>query len=225
MADRIPFRLRAKEVSRVEAFSDIVFGFALTLIVVSLEVPKTFAELMESMSGFLAFAICFTILMWIWHTHHTFFRRYALTDELTIVLNTVLLFLVLFYVYPMKFIFELATHHLHDPGKGDPAQLYLIYGLGFAGIFLVFLLLYFHAWRKREQLQLNAVELHDTRSSMIMYTAYVLIGLTASLIALFASMRYLQFAGWIYFLLGPISGFIGARRGGKRRALETTLVA
>jgi uncharacterized membrane protein len=225
MADRVPFRLRAKEVSRVEAFSDIVFGFALTLIVVSLEVPKTFAELMESIGGFFGFAICFTILMWIWHTHHTFFRRYALTDELTIVLNTVLLFLVLFYVYPMKFIFGMATRHLRNPGKGDPAQLYLIYGLGFAGIFLVFLLLYLHAWRKREQLQLNEVELHDTRSSMIMYTSYVLIGLAASLIALFASLRYLQFAGWIYFLLGPVSAFIGATRGGKRRAIEDALLA
>lgn len=225
MADKVPFRLRAKEVSRVEAFSDIVFGFALTLIVVSLEVPKTFAALMEEMSGFLGFAICFTILMWIWHAHHTFFRRYGLTDELTIALNTTLLFLVLFYVYPMKFIFELATRHLHDPGAGDPARLYLIYALGFAGIFTVFLLLYAHAWRKREQLQLNVLELHDTRTTMIMYASYVAIGVTATLIALFASGPALSFAGWIYFLLGPVSAFVGARRGRQRRELEATFDA
>ena len=34
--DKQPFRNRGHEVTRVEAFSDVVFGFALTLIVVSL---------------------------------------------------------------------------------------------------------------------------------------------------------------------------------------------
>jgi uncharacterized membrane protein len=225
MPNQFPFRHRAKEVTRIEAFSDIVFGFALTLIVVSLEVPETFRELMEEMSGFLGFAICFAILMWIWHVHHTFFRRYGLTDELTILLNTVLLFLVLFYVYPMKFIFELATRHIHDPGQGDPARLYLIYALGFAGLFVVFLLLYGHAWRKRDELALNALELHDTKTNMLMYGSYVLIGLTSAAIALVAPHNLLGLAGWIYFLLGPVSAIIGATRGAARRKLETTFAS
>jgi hypothetical protein len=50
--DREGFRLRGIEMSRVDGFSDVVFGFALTLLVVSLEVPKTFAELHQSLRGF-----------------------------------------------------------------------------------------------------------------------------------------------------------------------------
>ena len=43
------FRWRGHEISRVEGLSDAVFGFAVTLLVVSLEVPKTFNELAEIM--------------------------------------------------------------------------------------------------------------------------------------------------------------------------------
>jgi uncharacterized membrane protein len=178
---------------------------------------------MEEMRGFLGFAICFAVLMWIWHAHHTYFRRYGLTDELTIALNTGLLFLVLFYVYPLKFTFALATGHLHDPGRGDPATLYLIYSLGFVGIFGLFLMLYAHAWRKRDQLQLNAVELHDTKTSMMMYGAYIAIGLASVLISLVAKGRMLSMSGWIFFLLGPVSAFIGGRRGAMRRQVQATL--
>ena len=33
-----------REITRLEGSSDAVFGFALTLLVVSLEVPRTYAE-------------------------------------------------------------------------------------------------------------------------------------------------------------------------------------
>jgi uncharacterized membrane protein len=43
-------------------FSDAVFAFALTLLVVSLQLPKSFADLIGTMHGFPAFALCFTVL-------------------------------------------------------------------------------------------------------------------------------------------------------------------
>src|SRR6202022_3095140 len=99
------FRWRSHEISRIEGLSDVVFAFAVTLLVVSLEVPKTFDELMAVMRGFGAFAICFALLIVVWFNQYKFFRRYGLQDSLTIVLNTALLFVVLFYVYPLKFVF------------------------------------------------------------------------------------------------------------------------
>jgi transmembrane protein TMEM174 (potassium channel) len=225
MQESVPFRLRAHEVSRIEAFSDIVFGFALTLIVVSLEVPESYEELMHSMRGFLGFAICFAMLMWIWHAHYIFFRRYGLTDGYTIVINMALLFLVLYYVYPLKFIFSLVTRAIPwHGGEDDGVMLFIIYGLGFAGIFALLLLLYTHAWHQRAGLQLNDYEVHDTVTSMWMYGAYVAIGVLSALIAgLFP--RLLAWAGWSYFLIGPVSAFIGARRGSQRRLLHERLTA
>lgn len=217
MGKAVPFRLRGHEVTRVEAFSDVVFGFALTLIVVSLEVPTTFEELLVMMRGFPAFAICFAMLTWVWHVHHTFFRRYALTDEVTIALNTALLFVVLFYIYPLKFVFALVTGQIH--GSNGGGLLMAIYGIGFAGIFALYVAMYWHAWRLRDELELNELELWDTRTSMIMYGAYVVLGVLSTLV----SLRYPGWGGNIYWLIGPVSAVIGFRRGSGRRRLETSL--
>src|SRR2546427_7728631 len=81
------FRWRSHEISRIEGLSDAVFAFAVTLLVVSLEVPKTFAELMSAVRGFGAFAICFTLLFIVWYNQYKFFRRYGLQDNITILLN------------------------------------------------------------------------------------------------------------------------------------------
>lgn len=75
--DKVGFRLRGTEINRLEAFSDVVFGFALTLLVVSLEVPHTFEELMRDLRGFLPFAVCFALLLQVWYIHYLFFAAIA----------------------------------------------------------------------------------------------------------------------------------------------------
>src|SRR5579872_7232018 len=105
------FRLRGAEVSRVESFSDAVFGFAVTLVVVSLKVPTNFTKLRSTLiNGYFSFAICFVMIIGIWYGHYKFFRRYGLEDAFTIFLNMVMLFVVLIYIYPLKFLFNLLTN-------------------------------------------------------------------------------------------------------------------
>src|SRR5689334_5454945 len=92
------FRWRGREVTRLEGLTDAVFAFATTLLIVSLEVPRTFDELLEVSKGFGAFLLTFSVLMLVWSQHFRFFRRYGLQDTPTVILNAVLLFVVLFYV-------------------------------------------------------------------------------------------------------------------------------
>src|ERR687886_1548017 len=116
-AARDGFRLRGLvEVSRIEALSDGVIAFAITLLVVSLEVPKTFDELLVTMRGFLAFAITFAMLFHVWFIQYKFFRRYGLNDNFTIWMTACLLFVVLFYVYPLKFVWTLIVNALLGSG-------------------------------------------------------------------------------------------------------------
>ena len=115
------FRLRGTEMSRVDGFSDVVFGFALTLLIVSLEVPKTYAELHETLRGFLPFAVSFTFLIMLWFAHFRVFRRFGLHDNATIIVNAVLLFVVLFFVYPLKFLFTLVLGGTDSSKSSSPA--------------------------------------------------------------------------------------------------------
>lgn len=71
----MPAPVRHREVSRLEGFSDAVFGFALTLLVVSLDTPNDMAALRDMAGSFLPFALTFAMVSWIWYQHNLFFRR------------------------------------------------------------------------------------------------------------------------------------------------------
>ena len=184
------------------------------------------------MQGFPAFGICFTLLLVIWYAHFTFFRRYGLQDPATIVLNAVLLFLVLFYVYPLKFMFGAVVESMLGVGAGlsgsmtreQGSVLLIVYGAGFVAVFLMLALLYHRAWRKRERLGLDAVERFETLTSLQHYAIYVAVGLTSIAIAAIGGPRASFWAGMAYFLLGPAAGIHGASRGRGRRLLLSPAV-
>ena len=231
------FRRRSHEISRIEAFSDVVFGFSLTLLVVSLEVPHTFHELMADMRGFVPFAVCFALLAQVWWLHHNFFRRYGLDDSVTATLNFVLLFVILFYTYPLKFVFVGLFNQItgHEPVDAaghaivwiEPRQastLMIIYGLGYAAVFLVFVLLYRNALSKHDELELTSLEIFDTRTSMMESGFQLGVGILCAIVAAILPARLGGASGYLFFLLPIGMTIIGTRRGAGRRKLEAAEV-
>jgi uncharacterized membrane protein len=220
------FRLRGREVTRLEGFSDAVFGFSLTLLVVSLEVPKTYSELIGTMKGFFAFAICFAILAMIWNSHYVFSRRFGLDDGFVRFLTCVLLFIVLVYVYPLKFLFNLFINGMILGGKrgqltvAEGRMLFVIYGLGFAAVYLALTLLYLHAYRRRHALELNAVEKFDTRWEIYGFLCMAAVGLFSALFASIAAPGWIDYAGFVYFSLWPIMWLHGTTRAKRRRSIQ-----
>jgi len=231
------FRVRGHSPSRLEAFSDAVFGFSATLLVVSLEVPRTFSELASNLRGFGAFGLSFLALVFIWSAHNGFFRRYGLHDSWTTVLNMVLLFVVLFFVYPLKFlsisfveqVFGVRQEVL-DPGlskftsEAQVEALFVIYGLAFAAVFLCLALFYRRALAKREDLGLSTAEIYDAKSIFWHYMLMVLMALVSVSLALIGVGDELGgVAGWVYGLLGPVITVFWARRSKSRARLEASL--
>jgi uncharacterized membrane protein len=188
-----------------------VFGFAITLLVVSLEVPNTFDELMTVMRGLPVFAVTFAILLMMWQEHHTLFKRFPCSDGLTIWLNGALLFVVVSYIYPLKFLFSVIVGGgglRFGPGATferveQLVTLMVIYGAGFATIFLIFATLYWRAARRAT----DAVSRHEAR--VLVGHSFVYVGVAALSMALaqFGGARFGGFSGVAYGLIGPFQAF------------------
>lgn len=230
------FRWRGHEISRIEGLSDAVFAFAITLLVVSLEVPKTFTELAETMHGFGAFLISFLLLFAVWFNQYKFFRRYGLRDTTTVMLNAALLFVVLFYVYPLKFLFSFLINEFTG-GHGEVrlpngnivgmiesdhqmASLMVIFDLGYLAVFGVFVLLFWHAYRKREALELNELERFDTRVSIQESALNCGIAIFSLLIVIIGGAKRAGLAGMAYMLSAVVMTLSGMIMGKRRRRLE-----
>ena len=220
------FRWRGGEITRLEAFCDVVFGFALTLLVVSLEVPRNYSELVTAMRAFVPFAACFAQLILIWRAHYKFSRRYGLEDPYTVFLNMVLLFLVLFYVYPLKFVFTMLfaevtgnTQVTAGIGMHQGSVLMRIYGAGFAAVFALFALMYGRAYKLRHEIGLNPVETLETRLAVQENVIMAVVGA----ISFGLAFKNPAWAGWWYFVLAPALAVHGTIYGKRVRLLAEKL--
>lgn len=188
---RSAFRLRGLDNTRIEALSDGVFALAIAMLIISTSIPNTFDELLLFLADLIPFAVCVTLLMVIWYQHYIFFARYGLKDANTVAIITILLLLVLFYVYPLKFLFQILVKLFFYVFSGnqeeikqifeqvipfdETPQLMVIYGVGAGMIFLVMAWLYVNSYRRRSVLELNEIERFDTRNGI--YTNLIMAGI------------------------------------------------
>lgn len=234
--------MRSNAPNRIEGFSDAVFGFSLTLLAFSLEVPRSIDELrLLAVAQLVPTLAAFALMCWIWAEHNAFFRQFGLQDGTTVVLNAALLFLVVFYTYPLKFMAVYLWALVADmfdwngilsaivasgsltpgtrAGRGDDFALMTIYNLGFIALFSIFALLYHHALRQKDALELDELAMFDARASQRVHLISVAIGVTAVIVMLLLPRDFAGLSGMIYMLMGPVHGFHGARYGRQRAAL------
>jgi uncharacterized membrane protein len=212
-------------VQRIEAFSDAVFAFAVTLLVVSLEVPHSARELFATMRGFLAFGICFALLISFWVEHNRFFQRYPLNDGRTIALNMLLLFVLLLYVYPLKFLFTAVVDEVvwretdvRIASLGEFRELMVIYGAGFIALNAILGLMKANAARLGAHLGLEPAERLRLRGSMLRNAANIAVSAASIAIAVLSQDTGLV-SGGIYALIGPANWWLGRRTERAMRAL------
>mgnify|MGYP000719465218 FL=1 len=217
------FRQRGMEMTRTETFTDAAFAFALTLLVVSIDsIPSTYDELLLAVQGIPAFGLSCALLFLFWHGHWNWSRRYGLEDFASMVLSFFLVFVMLCYIYPMKYVTSIFVAWITDQRLEVGAQItsleelygiFTIYSVGFVALCVAILLLYVRAWVRRDDLQLDAVERHTTRSELGSWTILASVGCLAILMGLFAPIHPATVPGWAYLLLPVIMPAWGVIRG------------
>src|SRR5690606_19469017 len=126
-----------------------------------------------------------------------------------IVYNTILIFLILVYVFPLKFLFRVLTEIYIALLTGnkeifrslfsevitpqDTRLLMIIYGLGAAFIYGIFTLMYQHALRQKTALKLNEYEIFITKTGFQTNLLLASVPLLSVLIAITGWFGYYNF--------------------------------
>lgn len=209
------FEWRGGSVTRIENLSDIVFALALGMIVSSASRPQTFTELTDHLFTIIPVTAAFALLFMIWNAHYVFFRRYGIADSTIIFLNCILLLLVLFLAYPLRFIFD-SLYGFVEGLFGDWSWLMeaginyseagIIMGYFAAGYGLVYLVIsqmYAHALSKAGLLDLSPVERAMTRQSIWIFRMQIAVVAITGFCAVFTPMH--AFSGWMMALIWPLA--------------------
>lgn len=186
--------------SRIEAFSDGVFAFAATLMAVNFNMDGNLEFNKASGAGFLSFAVSFFVLVSLWWVHYNFFRRNSYIDNWIILFNSILLFVALYYVFPLKTMVQSWLGEGGISSMNDLSNLFILYGIGFLLIFLCYTLMYFRAFKKSKSGKNSLVLYFYTRHFSI-FTMVSAISILAALLGLWIRVGFL---GWIYGLIGPL---------------------
>jgi uncharacterized membrane protein len=123
-----------RETQRVEAFSDGVFAFAVTLLVLDLvvprfdhvaSVPEVWSALRQDAPAYVALSITFATIYIVWVVHHGILRRVHHVDGALLYANGLLLFLVSTCAFPTAFLAEFVD----QPAGRLAAEVYSAYFL------------------------------------------------------------------------------------------------
>ena len=203
------FLERGNQVTRMEAFVDAAFAFALTMLVISVgAIPDSIPKLLEALKGTPAFAASFALVASFWYEHMTWSRRYGLDDARSITLSLVLVFLVMVYIYPLKAIFATffgwitqgwLPYGFAIRSVQDLRVMFVIYGILVGTIGTVIALLYLQAWRQRVRLGLSL----DEQAATIAQVARALLQPAVATISILVALALPEKqAPWMYGLPG-----------------------
>lgn len=132
--------------SRLEAFSDGIFAFAATLLILNLAVTEG-SPLGEQLLGiwpsYAAYAVSFITIGIIWMNHHLVMNQISHVDRPFLVINVLFLMLIAFIPFPTRL---LALHINHDGAQAAA----LAYGITLTLTAILFNALWgYAAWNRR----------------------------------------------------------------------------
>jgi uncharacterized membrane protein len=189
---------------RVESFSDGVFGFAITLLVVTIAEPGDYRHLAQNLGqhwpSLAAYVVSFAIIGIMWLNHHSVFSHFEKVDRNLIYLNLLLLMTVAFLPYPTGVLGQALARGV---GERTAAVVYgttmALNGLAWAGLWL-------YSSRGRRLLVSSFPE-DERHTATLLFTAGALVYAAAVGLAFVNAYAFLvlQAALACYYALDPLS--------------------
>lgn len=192
--------------NRLEAVSDGVFAFAATLMVVNIGSNTTITSFKDELPNFISFAVSFFVMMAIWKVHYNFFRRTDYIDNWIIALNMILLFTILFYIFPVRSLL-ITGFGGERISINEFSNIFQLYSIGFSLMFLTLHLMYLRVFKKDRENGKNLKLLFFARHFFI----FVIVGVISFLLAKFRIGLKYGVPGFVYASLGVLCYFHSVR--------------
>jgi uncharacterized membrane protein len=149
---------------RLEAFSDLVFGFSLSLLATRLDIPTNISEVFQP-TRWGTFIFTFATICGIWLAHYRIFRHRFIARTPDVIVNFIFLLGIAVLPYAVQTFLRFTT------GRNS-----LILYLGdFALIFTALATLRWSALRQRRNDEDTAVRLREWRGTLRQYTIVAII--------------------------------------------------
>jgi uncharacterized membrane protein len=185
-------------IHRLEAFSDIVIGFSLAMLAMSLTIPVNGARgLLQQPEPLVAFIITFALVCGMWWAHHRLFVHWFVPIAPMVVLNFLTLAGVSFAVYSVQLMLHKDTLDAHGNIliHGHSSLDFAFYLGALALVYGLLAVQYFYGWSVRRMLLPPSVRLHGLRSALMLAGVAA-----ASAVIAFLSVRYgMKTSGIQYF--------------------------
>lgn len=228
--DRLGFRLRGLDITRLETLVDAAFAFSITMLALSPDrIPTTFDQMYDLFRGIPAFLFSLSLLMLFWNSHVVFSRRFGLEDSAVKMLSIAYVGVMLVYVYPLKFMATAffafyvpvlrTSSYLKSGTTSDLAAMFAVMSGGFVLLSLIDVAMYAHALRRGSHLRLTTHERRVTRCEIGGGLLYTAVGAASVVLAfVFRGGMWVVSAGFVYALLSVLVPVYWLRFGPSREA-------
>jgi uncharacterized membrane protein len=190
--------------SRVEAFSDGVFAFAITLLVVTIAQPEDYRHLAHDLArrwpSLAAYVVSFAVIGIMWLNHHSVFGHFSRVDRGLVYLNLLLLMTVAFLPFPTGVLGQALAR-----GQGERTAA-VVYAVTMTANACAWTALWLYASRHRRLLRSSFPESERRVSTLLFTMGGVIYALSIGVAFLNAyAFLAMQAALAVYYGFDPLS--------------------
>ncbi len=189
---------------RVEAFSDGVFAFAITLLVVTIAEPEDYRrlahDLARSWPSLAAYIVSFAVIGVMWVNHRSVFNHFGRVDRQLVYLNLLLLMTLAFLPFPTGVLGQALAK-----GQGQRTAA-VVYGATMFANGCAWAALWLYAAHDRRLLRTSFPEAERRVSTLLFTLGAVVYGLAVGVAFLNAfAFLAVQAALGVYYAFDPLS--------------------